>query len=294
MRQQEQTKSFFHRIADRWQKQAIGDDDTYNIVHWRNHAALSVLEDLGGKRLLDVGCGTGQLVIEAAERGIDSLGIDFAEDMIEHCRANNKNDNRLARFRCESFFDLKESGEKFDVISAQGFIEYISSAELDLFLTRCDALLNRGGALAMGSRNRLFNVVSLNKFTQMERTLGIFDALVEEAMAFQASTTAEAAFAAIKQFEAIRPQPTSHPDTGIGVNLRYQFAPSELIYRARARGFVPHAIYPIHYHALPMTAVNASPAAHGKLATTIQELAPTDPCFIPYASSYVLDLRKAV
>jgi 2-polyprenyl-3-methyl-5-hydroxy-6-metoxy-1,4-benzoquinol methylase len=290
--QQDQTRDFFHRIADRWQKQAIGSDDAYNIVNWRNQAVLSTLDELPTAcRLLDVGCGTGQLAIEAAKRGLEAIGIDFAQDMIEQCMRNGREAGVNATFRCESFFQMSPK-KPFDVISAQGFIEYISSDELELFLARSAAALRPGGAAVVGSRNRLFNIVSLNKFTEMERQLGLFEALLEEAIAFQTSATQEAAFSAVTKLERIDPQPASHPDTGIGVDVRYQYAPSELIKRARAYGFAPNKIYPIHYHALPISSVASHPALHGRLATAIQELAPADSRFVPYASSFVLDLRK--
>lgn len=44
--------------------------------------------DYRGSRLLDVCCGTGHLAGEAAKRGADANGIDFAETMIARARKN--------------------------------------------------------------------------------------------------------------------------------------------------------------------------------------------------------------
>src|SRR5262249_4574299 len=40
-----------------------------------------------GFRLLDVGCGTGQLTIPAAKRGIRATGLDVAANLVEQARA---------------------------------------------------------------------------------------------------------------------------------------------------------------------------------------------------------------
>ena len=40
-------------------------------------------EDLRGARLLDAGCGTGALAIEAARRGADVLAIDISPTLVE-------------------------------------------------------------------------------------------------------------------------------------------------------------------------------------------------------------------
>ncbi len=43
-------------------------------------------DDLSGKTLLDAGCGTGALSIEAAERGANVVGIDVAANLIDVAR----------------------------------------------------------------------------------------------------------------------------------------------------------------------------------------------------------------
>ena len=45
--------------------------------------ALSLAGDLRGKRVLDVGCGRGELVIQSAMRGADAWGIDYAQAAVE-------------------------------------------------------------------------------------------------------------------------------------------------------------------------------------------------------------------
>ena len=134
---------------------------------------------------LDVGCGTGQLAIQVAKLGIRSVGLDFAPDMIRIAEENNKKENANALFVCSSLFDAQYAPASYDVISAQGVIEYISLDELEVFFGLCSTALRAGGSLALASRNRLFNVVSLNSFTKMEMELGIMDLLIKEAICLQ-------------------------------------------------------------------------------------------------------------
>lgn len=47
---------------------------------------LDYLEVEAGKKLLDVGCGTGFLLAEAAERGLETYGIDLSEEAVKLSR----------------------------------------------------------------------------------------------------------------------------------------------------------------------------------------------------------------
>jgi magnesium-protoporphyrin O-methyltransferase len=52
-------------------------------------------EDMTGKRLLDAGCGTGALSVEAARRGADVVAIDIAETLVNLAR--ERADEELAK-----------------------------------------------------------------------------------------------------------------------------------------------------------------------------------------------------
>jgi 2-polyprenyl-3-methyl-5-hydroxy-6-metoxy-1,4-benzoquinol methylase len=292
MDQQEQAKSYFDVQAHDWQAKAEGRVKEYNIVEARNNAVLDIINRrFPISDFLDVGCGTGQLAIHVAKLGINARGIDFAPEMIRLSEENNRKENTTATFLCASFFDFAHLNNSYDVVSAQGFIEYISLDQLESFLKICGDSLRPGGALALASRNRIFNIVSLNAFTRMETALGTIDHLIEEAVCFQSSDSKKL-FSNLATCERIDPQPTSHPGTGIGVDVRYQFSPAELIMRARRYGFVPRTIYPVHFHGLPVGFKNDHPQAHADLAEYAGKFSARDYRFVPYCSSYILDLRK--
>lgn len=293
MDQQNQTRKYFDQWAADWQQKASGRPNRYNVTDARNRAVLDIVNRRGAVvDFLDVGCGTGELAIKVAQQGIRSRGIDFAPEMIARSKASAEEKLIPLAFSCESFFEMARERNCYDVISALGFIEYISLDQLEEFFSICANMLRRGGALAVGSRNRLFNVISFNEFTAMEKSLGVLEALIEESISFESSEIGDL-FEKLLTHERINHQPTTHPSTGIDVDLRYQFTPSELIFRARRYGFVPNAVYPVHFHALPLRIKVESPALHADIASAVGDLGQRDHRLVPHSSSFVLDLRRS-
>ncbi len=294
MDQEKQTLQYFDTHAGDWHSKSVGVNDRFNVIAARNAAVIKTIDGMQGvSRFLDVGCGTGQLVIDVAKRGIESKGIDFALDMIRLCEVNRQSAGVEAEFSCLSFFDLPDESRHYDVISAQGFIEYISPAETDIFLSRCFSLLRSGGALVVGSRNRLFNLLSLNDYTLTELRLGTVESLTAEAVALHQNLSWDGAVEALGAHEKIYAQPERHPHTGIEVEVRYQYSPAELIKRGRAFGFVPRNLFPVHFHGLPVAVKAKHPGLHIELSNMIGRLAPDDFRLVPYCSTFVLDLRKS-
>jgi 2-polyprenyl-3-methyl-5-hydroxy-6-metoxy-1,4-benzoquinol methylase len=292
--QQGETLSFFSGFATQWREKAEGQAAKVNVIAQRNGAVLRVRGDLPQCRnALDLGCGTGELVIDLAQAGVDSTGIDFAPEMIAKCEEKKaRHGVANARFRCGSLFDHDAPPESFDLISGLGLIEYISPAELDRLIATATGWLRPGGALVLGSRNRLFNFVSFNDYTAMERSLGTCDTLCAEAVALSQAVDFPAFVQAADGLSRDLPQPTAHPRTGIGVAARYQYTPAELVRRGRSAGLIATTLFPVHYHGLPVGVGAEHPDWHADLAETVYRAAPEDHRLVPFASSFVLDLRK--
>jgi ubiquinone/menaquinone biosynthesis C-methylase UbiE len=292
MDQQQQAHVYFDSAADAWQAKSVNVADEYNVIDARNSAVMSVVKSLpAARKLLDVGCGTGQLVLAAAASGLTAEGVDFSAQMIAHCEENKAMHGRAAQFRCGSFFDLAWPEADYDVISAQGFIEYVSPNQMEAFFEQCQRMLKPGGALVVGSRNRLFNVVSMNEFSVLELNQGVLPLLESEGIALLAAATQEDAFESLERLARTDPQPSRHPGTGIDVDVRYQYAPADLISRLRRYGFTPRTLFPIHFHALPLPVKSQRPALHHQLAKMLGALAPQSHHLVPFSSSFVLDAR---
>src|SRR5215203_3234237 len=65
----------------------------------------AVLGDVAGKRILDVGCGTGRLSRHLAERGARVDGFDFAQEAVRLARTESTGLN--ISYRVMSVFDLQ-------------------------------------------------------------------------------------------------------------------------------------------------------------------------------------------
>ncbi|WP_298862722.1 class I SAM-dependent methyltransferase [uncultured Gimesia sp.] len=289
MTQQDQTYRFFKSHAKAWQVKA--EDEVYSTIQNRHLAVFETMKKYPNESsLLDVGCGTGQLAIEASNNHWHSLGLDFADDMIEIAKENNKRASASAEFICGSIFEFK-SEKSFDVISAQGFIEYISLEQLDEFLAFLNTICNKGGAVAIGSRNRLFNVHSINQFTQIEKDLGTLPSLIEEAIAIHTSSSQEEAIECIRNLNSEYVQPDKHPLTGIGVDTRYQFTPSDLANKLENAGFTVTSLYPVHLHPFPVNVMDDSEVmgVHKEIARFASEKMISNHRLVPYSSSYVIE-----
>lgn len=71
------------------------DPSLYQSAHafvWQKAAdLLELLDPKSGERVLDLGCGTGQLTAQIASRGADVIGIDRSPEMIAQARENFPN-----------------------------------------------------------------------------------------------------------------------------------------------------------------------------------------------------------
>lgn len=88
------------------------------LLSWLPH-------DLSGQRLLDAGCGTGALSVEAARRGADVLAIDLSPTLVNLARERTPHDLGVGRidFRSGDMFD-PALGEFDVVVGMDSLIHY--------------------------------------------------------------------------------------------------------------------------------------------------------------------------
>lgn len=82
--------------------------------------------DLGGKRVLDIGCNAGFYAIEMKRRGADRvLGIDSDPRYLEQARFAAEVLGVDIELRCLSVYDVAELGERFDVVLFLGVLYHL-------------------------------------------------------------------------------------------------------------------------------------------------------------------------
>lgn len=108
--------------------QTSWDAELYEAQHafvWQLGAGLmDILDPKPGERILDVGCGTGQLTNQIAERGADVLGVDASPDMIGQARQNYP---RL-RFSLQDAASMSFKDE-FDAVFSNAALHWVLDRE---------------------------------------------------------------------------------------------------------------------------------------------------------------------
>lgn len=114
------------------------------IAEYYNNILCSMTN---GKRLLDMGCGTGNLSIRMAERGFDVIGQDASTEMLTQAAAKFNAPN--IRWICQNMSET-ELGETVDaVISTLDSVNHLQSAdEMERCFKAAAACLEKGGVFA--------------------------------------------------------------------------------------------------------------------------------------------------
>ncbi|EDM74388.1 hypothetical protein PPSIR1_29770 [Plesiocystis pacifica SIR-1] len=125
---------YFDSVPSEWDSLYSHENRVYYMANQylrkgifeRYDLTFQTVGDLEGKKVLDIGTGTGRFAVECAKRGADVIGIDFAPKMIEFSR------QAARRFgveeRCKFVVgDVLEHDfdEQFDVVLALGLFDYV-------------------------------------------------------------------------------------------------------------------------------------------------------------------------
>jgi SAM-dependent methyltransferase len=266
-------------------------------------AIESVAERLGGAdgRLADLGCGGGDLCLEAARLGMETTGVDIAEGMIEQAARAAEGLEQEARARLRFLQgDVLASGlpeASFDAVTALGLIEYLPQD--GPLLGEAHRLLRPGGVLVVSCRNRLFNMASLNQYTAREVREGDAVALLAELeglghdglstdalddLAARLGDLAPALRGALEEDRlAGAGPPGSRPSFG---QDRRQHSPGELAGSAREAGFTDAAFVGVHPHPLPPAAEPLAPRFYNQLARAFEALE-REPLALTWSSAFL-------
>lgn len=135
-------------------KQNIYDNETFfdNFKSIRERSAnfndlletpvlLSMLPDVNGKSILDIGCGMGQHAKQYSNLGAASvLGIDISEKMLQYATEHNSADN--ITYQRLAMEDIDQIHEKFDLVTSSLVFDYIEN--FDGLMRKIYALMKPG------------------------------------------------------------------------------------------------------------------------------------------------------
>ncbi len=163
-------KDFFDKIADDWANRAYDVKAKFLKFPSSKVRHAITLEEISkiknNAKVLDMGCASGELVIDLIKNGYQVRGFDISPEMIKVAQENlvKENLNLPAEeiFKASSLRDYNDK-EKFDFITAMGFTEYLDTEEE--FFAQTDKLLEKDGYIIVDYRNKLFNFFTGNKYT---------------------------------------------------------------------------------------------------------------------------------
>jgi ubiquinone/menaquinone biosynthesis C-methylase UbiE len=175
--QKKLVRDTFNEDAPSWSDWAYDPDSTYEIYPTGKPRLRQIRRELerfypGRKlRLLDAGCGTGDVALALAADGHTVQGIDFAPAMIAECvrrydAAFPARADAHSRFRIGDVETLDFPDSSFDAVYDVGLLEYLERDRP--FFDEVCRVLAPGGLFMVECKNRLFNVMSGNRFTARE------------------------------------------------------------------------------------------------------------------------------
>lgn len=146
-----------HRSARRLRDPALS---SATIAHYDRHAGdylrftwdhdirenyalfLGALEEVGGTRILDLGCGVGRDLRQFAEAGFDAVGLDGSAAMLAAARRLTGRPTWQ-----QDFLDLKLPESEFDGVFANACLFHVPPRRLPAVLTAIRGTLRSSGVL---------------------------------------------------------------------------------------------------------------------------------------------------
>jgi cyclopropane-fatty-acyl-phospholipid synthase len=118
------------------------ENDTLEAAQRQKVAhTLAKLDLRPGQRLLDVGCGWGHLMFEAAERyGVEAVGITLCDNQAAYVREQAAKRRLPVEVRTVHYLELDES-LKWDRLVSVGMMEHVGESRADEFYDKIKALL---------------------------------------------------------------------------------------------------------------------------------------------------------
>ena len=112
----------------------------------RPQPAFKALADAGELRgrILDIGCGTGEHALMAAQRGLEAVGIDSSPAAVEIAKRKARERGLNIRFLVHNALDLASVGEQFDTVLDSGLFHVFSDEHRAAYVESLKAVTRPG------------------------------------------------------------------------------------------------------------------------------------------------------
>jgi ubiquinone/menaquinone biosynthesis C-methylase UbiE len=113
----------------------------------RDNALLDRLGVGAGIRLVDLACGTGSLVVEAARRGADAHGVDVAEEMLAFTRRRAADAGVVVSLHRAGFLSYRHDAPAADVVTIRSALHQLPEFWKQAALLEIARYVRPGGLL---------------------------------------------------------------------------------------------------------------------------------------------------
>lgn len=127
-------------------------DSLYQAQLNKVHLTLSKLNLKENMTLLDIGCGWGFLLIEAAKKyKIHGVGITLSEEQAKKFQQRIKEENleNYLEVKLMDYRELHKSNLEFDRVVSLGMLEHVGRENYDLFIKNINSILKPSGLLLL-------------------------------------------------------------------------------------------------------------------------------------------------
>lgn len=141
-----QDQPFRNDLRDAYDKYAQ-ERDAYELEEWKSKERehfLALLQQNGGKKLLEVGAGPGRDSKYFQDQGLDVICIDLSPAMVELCRQKG-----LTAYVMD-MTNIDFPDNSFDAVYAMNSLLHLTKSEFPEVLHRMDALLRTDGLAYIG------------------------------------------------------------------------------------------------------------------------------------------------
>jgi ubiquinone/menaquinone biosynthesis C-methylase UbiE len=144
----------------------FADLDEYHFDKLHHLLRLVDFDAQRGRRVLDVGCGTGVDLVRFARAGALAVGIDAAQAAVTLARANLEHQRLPARLLVGDGEQLPFPDSSFDYVFAHGVLQY--TADDRRVAGECRRVLRPGGTAFFQGYNRVSWLNALSKLMKVD------------------------------------------------------------------------------------------------------------------------------
>lgn len=164
-KKQKEEVTYHYDIGNDFYRLWLDDTMSYSCGYFRNerdslydaqmnkiHHLLKKLDLKEGLSLLDIGCGWGELLIEAAKMyKVKGLGITLSSEQYKkfNDRIQEENLQNYLEVKLMDYRELEKSGLLFDRVVSVGMIEHVGRNNYELFMKNVSKVLKKEGIFVL-------------------------------------------------------------------------------------------------------------------------------------------------